>query len=59
MNGLMQRYNESLKNMSEPINLSQIRTIKMDLRGLLRYADEKGVAVIELSESEKAPFIKQ
>ena len=57
MNGQMKKYKESLKNTPEPILLSQIDK-KMDLRGLMKYAKEKGVKVVQLSQQEKAAFIK-
>ena len=57
MNGQMKRYKESLKEMSEPIMLSQM-TKTMDLRGLMKYAKEKGVKVAQLSEKEKMSFVK-
>lgn len=59
MNGQMKRYKESLASMPEPILLSQCPNIKLDLRGLMQYAKEKGVKVIELTDSEKAEFIKK
>lgn len=58
MNGQMKRYKESLVEMPDPILLSQCPKVKLDLRGLMRYAMEKGVKVIELTEKEKASFIK-
>ncbi len=58
MNGQMKRYKESLANMPEPILLSQCPKIKLDLRGLMKYAREKGVKVIELTEKEKEAFIR-
>lgn len=57
MNGQMKKYKESLKKMSEPIMLSQM-TKTMDLRGLMKYAKEKGVKVAQLSEKEKMSFVK-
>lgn len=59
MNGQMKRYKESLANMSEPILLSQCPKVKLNLRGLMQYAREKGVKVIELTEKEKAAFIEE
>lgn len=59
MNGQMKKYRESLANMSDPIPLSQCPKICLDLRGLMQYAREKGVKVIELTEKEKALFIKE
>ena len=53
----MNRYRESLKETPQPILLSQIHT-KMDLRGLMKYAKEKGKKVMELSEEERRSFIR-
>lgn len=58
MNGQMKKYRESLEKTPEPILLSQIQT-KMDLRGLMHYAKEKGKKVMELSEKEKRAFVKR
>lgn len=57
MNGQMKKYKESLAKTSGPILLSQI-TQKMDLRGLMKYAKEKGVKVEQLSKEEKFAFLK-
>lgn len=57
MNEQMQRYKESLKEMSEPVMLSQM-TKTVDLRGLMKYAKQKGVKVAQLSEKERMTFIK-
>ena len=59
MNGQMRRYKESLAKVPEPILLSQSPKIKLDLRGLMQYAKKKGVKVIELTEKEKAMFVKE
>jgi len=53
----MKKYRASLKNTSEPNRLSQIDK-KMDLRGLMKYAKNKGVKVAELYPQEKAAFVK-
>ena len=58
MNGQMKKYRDSLEKTPEPILLSQIQT-KMDLRGLMHYAKEKGKKVMELSEKEKRAFVKR
>lgn len=58
MNGQMEKYKDSLITMQGPILLSQCPDIKLDLRGLMKYAKEKGVKVIDLSEDEKASFVK-
>lgn len=59
MNGQMKKYKESLAKMPEPILLSQCPKVRLDLRGLMQYAKEKGVKVIELTDKEKASFIKE
>ena len=59
MNGPMKKYKESLANMPDPILISQCPKLRLDLKGLMQYAKEKGVKVIELSEKEKAAFIKE
>ena len=59
MNGQMKKYKESLAKMSDPILLSQCPKVKLDLKGLMQYAKEKGIKVIELTEKEKAAFIKE
>lgn len=41
MTGQMKKYRDSLEKTPEPVLLSQIQT-KMDLRGLMHYAKEKG-----------------
>lgn len=58
MTGQMKKYRESLKNTPEPILLSQIQQ-KMDLRGLMAYAKERGMKVAELSEQERMSFVKR
>ena len=58
MNGLMNRYKESLKNTPKPVMPSQISIKKIDLSGLLKYAKSKNVSPAKLSESEKAKFIR-
>lgn len=52
-----QKYKESLNKISEPIALSDVKQ-KMDLRGLMKYAKEKGIKVEEMSDEEKAAFIR-
>lgn len=57
MNEQMQRYKDALKEMSEPVMLSQM-TKAVDLRGLMKYAKEKGVKVAQLTEKERMSFVK-
>ena len=58
MNGLMKIYGESQVNTPEPILLSQCPQIKMDLRGMMKYAKSIGKKVVELTEDEKKQFIQ-
>ena len=52
----MTKYKESLRHMPEPIMLSQIQR-KVDLRGLMNYAKEKGIKVAQLTNEEKNRFL--
>ena len=60
MNGQTQsfdtRYEESLRGMSAPVYAGQLPDVKMNLAGLSRYAREKGVSVLDLSEEEMNRF---
>ncbi len=56
MIGQMTKYKESLRHMPEPVMLSQIQR-KVDLRGLMKYAKEKGVKVTQLTKEEKNRFL--
>ena len=56
MTGQMTKYKESLTHMPEPIMLSQIQR-KVDLRGLMNYAKEKGIRVTQLTNEEKNRFL--
>ena len=57
MNGLMQKYKESLKNTPGPVRLQDLPPMVIDYRGLLAYAKEKGVQPGFLSEKEKMAFV--
>ncbi|MGYP000089029234 len=57
MNEQMERYRESLVRTSEPILLSQCPQIKLDLRGMMKYAKSNRKKVMELTEDEKKLFI--
>ena len=45
--------------MPKPNLLSQSPQIKLDLRGLMKYAKNKGKKVVELTEDEKNAFIQK
>lgn len=62
MNGLMrkfdyERYFEQLKTMPEPIMMSELPKVKLNLKGIREYAKNKGVAIASLTEEEKQLFI--
>ena len=59
MYGQMKRYKESLKRTPEPVMISQLPQITIDLKGLMSYAKETGRKVAELSDFEKNKFIKK
>lgn len=40
-----------------PILLSDLPDIKLDMRGMIRYAKEHGIAVSEMSDEEKQKFV--
>jgi len=58
MNGQMRRYNLRNKeylDLPEPIPMPDV---KMDIRGIIQYAKDKGMSVPELSEEEKNMFVQ-
>lgn len=62
MNGLMrrfdyERYFEQIKTMPEPIMVSELPKVKLDLRGIREYAKSKGIAIASLTEEEKQLFM--
>ena len=57
MSGRMKNYKnyiESLERMQEPV----VPKAKLDMRGAIKYAREKGVPVGKLSKEEKDRFIQ-
>lgn len=54
-----QRYFEQIRTMPEPIMMSELPKVKLDLRGSRDYAKSKGVAIASLTEEEKQRFIKR
>ena len=57
MNGLMNKYKESLKNTSKPVMPSELLKTRIDLKGLMSYAKSKNISPVDLSEQEKKNFI--
>jgi len=58
MNGQMKIYKDSLARTPDPITLSQCPQMKLDLRGMMKYAKSIGKKVVELTEEEKSVFIR-
>lgn len=54
-----QKYFEQIRTMPEPIMMSELSKVKLDLRGSRDYAKSKGVTIASLTEEEKQCFIKQ
>lgn len=64
MNGLMrkfdyERYFEQIRAMPEPVMVSELPKVKLNLKGIREYAKSKGVAIANLTEEEKSLFISQ
>ena len=57
MNGLMNRYKNSLKNTPKPILPSKLPKTRLDLKGLMAYAKNQNVSPADLTEQEKKQFI--
>lgn len=62
MNGLMrkfdyERYFEQIKTMPEPIMISELPKVKLDLKGIREYAKDKGIEIASLTEEEKQIYI--
>lgn len=56
MNGQMKNYNKYLKSL-ETMKEPAVPRAKLDLRGIMLYAQAKGVSVEELTRAEKDRFI--
>lgn len=54
-----QRYFEQIRTMPEPIMMSALPKVKLDLWGSRDYAKSKGIAIASLTEKEKQRFIKR
>lgn len=59
MNGQMRTYKERLEITPGPIMFKDWEPIKIDMRNMIKYAKEKGVKPIELSDEEKKMFISE
>lgn len=57
MSGQMMNYKISLRNAMNPIMPSELPDVRIDYKGLLEFAKQKGVRVIELTEEEKNRFV--
>ena len=62
MNGLMrkfnyEKYNDQMKSMPEPIMMSELPKVKLNLKGIREYAQKKGVSIASLTDEEKQLFM--
>ncbi len=51
------RYFEQIRTMPKPIMMSEVQKVKLDLRGIRKYAKSRGVAIASLSKEEKQLYI--
>lgn len=58
MSRSMKKYRENLARTPKLLLLSQHPKIKLDLRGLMLYAQNKSEKVVDLTREEKAVFRK-
>lgn len=59
MNGRAKKYTayfEQVNKMHGPYDKEEIPSFRIDYRGLIKYAKEKGKKVVDLSDSEKEQF---
>ena len=52
-------YEDTIRTMTGPIEARELPDVQINYKGLLDYAEQKGVPVIELSEAEKSQFVKK
>lgn len=57
MSGQMMNYKISLNASTQPIMPSELPQVRIDYKGLLSFAKQKGVRVIDLTEAEKNRFV--
>lgn len=59
MNGQMMNYKASLECKVNPILSSELPKVKVNYKALLAYAKEKGMQVIDLTDTEKNMFVSK
>ena len=52
-------YENTIKTMAGPIAARNLPDLQIDYKGLLEYAEQKGVPVIDLIEAEKNQFVRK
>lgn len=53
------KYYKSLETMSDPIMVTKLPKVKMNVNEIVKYARMKGKKVSELTEAEQNKFIKR
>ena len=56
---MSKRHSIPLNESSQPIMPSELPDVRIDYDGLVNYAKQKGVRVIELSDNEKNRFVSR
>ena len=59
MSGLMKKYKESLASTPGSVDKESIPKVRIDYKGLIKLAKEKGVTPAELSFEETLPFMTE
>ena len=59
MSGQMMDYEILLSKLAKPIMPSELQKVRIDYNGLINYAKQKGVRVIDLSDNEKNRFVRR
>lgn len=53
------KYREHLRNIVRPIKVKDLPKVKIDLKGMMTYADSQGKSASKLSRDWKLAFIKE
>ena len=59
MSDQLMNYKISLSESAKPIMPSELQKVRIDYNGLINYAKQKGVRVIDLSDNEKNRFVRR
>lgn len=54
----MKRYEKSLAEMEGPFDLSKLPRVRINLKGLMEYAESQNKKVVDLTDEEKNMFVE-